>query len=70
MKGVVQQSTFLVTVLYTVVALAGYVLFGEHVQGDVLKDLTIRFTGMLVGQLCVESVGSSKCCGRGGVGPK
>ncbi|WPT16812.1 Amino acid transporter AVT6B [Picochlorum sp. SENEW3] len=50
MKGVVKQSTFLVTVLYTVVALAGYVLFGERVQGDVLKDLTIRFTGMLVGE--------------------
>jgi amino acid permease len=50
MKGVMKQSTFLVTVLYTVVALAGYILFGEHVQGDVLKDVTIRFTGMLVGE--------------------
>lgn len=49
MKDVVTQSTVLVTALYTVVALVGYVLFGEHVQGDVLKDLTIQFTGMLVG---------------------
>jgi amino acid permease len=60
MQQVMRMSTSFTTTLYTVVAASGYVLFGSQVDGDVLKNLTIEFTGTLLGkQLATAVIGLS-----------
>lgn len=48
MLGVTRKAIALCAALYGTVAISGYVMFGKETQGDVLRNLTIRYVSTLV----------------------
>ncbi|GAB4819195.1 hypothetical protein N2152v2_006241 [Parachlorella kessleri] len=48
MLRITRLSIALCALLYITIALSGYVLFGKETEGDVLKNLTIKFVGGLL----------------------
>ncbi|EFN56345.1 hypothetical protein CHLNCDRAFT_144819 [Chlorella variabilis] len=48
MLRVLRLANSLCTAIYAVVAISGYLLFGDATEGDVLKNLTVRFASGLV----------------------
>jgi amino acid permease len=54
MQKATQASISLSALLYSSIAIAGYTLFGDKTDGDVLKNLTIEFVTKVIGQRPAE----------------
>lgn len=48
MLGITRSALALCVLLYGTVAAGGYVLFGDETDGDILKNLTVKWTSTLV----------------------
>ena len=56
MLSVLRHAIALCALLYGSLAVAGYTLFGSATEGDVLKNLTIKYAAGLVGQRPAEAL--------------
>lgn len=54
MLCITRRAITVCALLYACVGMAGYTLFGAATEGDVLKNLTVRNTAALVGQVPAE----------------
>eukprot|EP00887_Chlorella_sp_A99_P006325 scaffold3.g6325.t1 len=62
MLRVLRHAVGLCTAIYAGVALSGYALFGDATEGDVLKNLTIRFAARVVpAPVAAALIGSIQC---------
>lgn len=48
MLSITRKAIALCAALYGTVAISGYIMFGKNTQGDVLRNLTIRYVSTLV----------------------
>jgi sodium-coupled neutral amino acid transporter 11 len=56
MQSATQASIALSALLYASIAIAGYTLFGDKTDGDVLKNLTIEFVTNCIGKRPAETL--------------
>lgn len=56
MLSVLRHAIALCALLYGSLAVAGYTLFGSATEGDVLKNLTVKYAATLVGQRPAEAL--------------
>ena len=56
MLGVTRKAIALCAALYGTVAVSGYLMFGRATEGDVLRNLTIKYVSTLAGPLTAAAL--------------